>query len=60
MLAVLRHRQFKLFADSFASKINENGQFMGNMEVERRRYVTMTQIVQAADECLAVHHTRSI
>lgn len=56
VLAVLLYRQFKLFAHSFESKINEEGQFTGDMELERRRYVTMTQIVQAADDCLAVHH----
>lgn len=36
--------------------MGKRGEFRGELEVERHRYVAMCRIVEAADKILAIHH----
>ena len=57
--ALLLHKEFYLFRKSFAAKITREGQYLGSLNNERRRYLQMCRLMEAADDVLALHHGAS-
>jgi hypothetical protein len=51
--------EYRAFYKAFVSKIDKYGEFEGDLEVERQRYVAMSRIVEAADRILALQHGAS-
>ena len=58
-ISLLLYYEFRLFGKYFRSLLSEDGAFSGSLENERRRYLMMTRVVDAADECMAIHHGAS-
>lgn len=55
-LSVLIYSEFTLFRKSLASKMADDGEYKGSLEADRRRFLEMVNIVQAADSALTLHH----
>lgn len=55
-MSFLIYSEFKLFRKSFSAKISDDGVYAGSLEVDRRRFLEMVNIVTAADRCLSLHH----
>lgn len=52
----LLRTEFDLFRKAFSARLAaERGQTK-SIETERKRFLEMTKIVEAADNCLAIHH----
>jgi hypothetical protein len=58
-IAIIIYKEFGLFCKSLKQKTSKDGEFQGSLEQERRRYIQMVRIVEAADECLSIHQTAS-
>lgn len=55
--ALIIYKEFGLFCKSLEHKTGKDGQFSGCLEEERRRYIQMVRIVEAADKCLFITET---
>ena len=59
VIALLLFYEFRLFRKYFRSLLSEDGDFSGSLENERRRFLLMTRIVDAANDWMAIHHGAS-
>ena len=58
-ISLLLFYEFKLFRKNFRSLLSKDGTFKGSLENERRRYLLMARVVDAANDCMAIHHGAS-
>ena len=58
-ISLLIFYELRLFGKNFRSRLTEDGSFNGSLENERRRYLLLARIVDAANDCLAIHHGAS-
>ena len=60
-VSILLYQEFNLFRDSFRSKMSKDKRYLGtSIELERRRFLLMLRIVEAADGCMSLHQSASI
>ena len=57
-MSILIYKEFSLFRESFRSKMSKDKRYLGNsLELDRRRFMKMLRIVEAADGCLSLHQS---
>ena len=57
-MSILIYKEFSLFRESFRSKMSKDKKYLGNsLELDRRRFMKMLRIVEAADGCLSLHQS---
>ena len=57
-MSILIYKEFSLFRESFRSKMSKDKQYLGiSLEHDRRRFMKMLRIVEAADGCLSLHQS---
>ena len=58
-LSIMLFREYRLFYDYLEKKVPKFSHFQGSIEFERKRYIDMVQIVEAADSILTFHNGAS-
>ena len=57
-VSIVIYREFSLFRESFHTKISKEKRYVGDsLELDRRRFLQMLRIVEAADGCLSLHQS---
>lgn len=52
----LLRTEFDQFKQAFRARLTADRSVIQSFEMERKRFLEMTKIVEAADYCLAIHH----
>lgn len=55
-ISLMIFTEYCKFYKAFSKKIDASGKFDGCLETERKRYVAMLRVVEAADKTLTLHH----
>ena len=59
-LSVTLYKEFSCFSESFRAKMSTNKSYLGNLEVDRRRFLKMLRMVEAADDSMSLHQSSSL
>ena len=59
LLSIILYQEFSQLARDFKDKINEDGEFVGDLESDRKRFLAISRVVAAVDNSLSLHRASS-